>query len=145
MKTAQPTAPAAGHTPLPWYVKTFDPAGPGKQRLVAVYSSPQNRIADCRKFNLHKPVSAYPEEVANAALIVRAVNSHAELLAALLHARNLVASRDVTLDRAALRMYDEALCAASPAIAEQLYRRDGNATAHGFIARAAIGKAKGTL
>lgn len=44
--------------------------------------------------------------------IVRAVNSHADLVAALEHARALISSRDVVLDRAALKMYDAALALA---------------------------------
>jgi hypothetical protein len=45
----------------------------------------------------------------------QAINSHAELVAALFHARKLIASRDVVTDRAALRMYDEAICRAGGA------------------------------
>jgi hypothetical protein len=43
---------------------------------------------------------------------LRACNSHAGLVAALEHARKLISSRDVVMDRAALKMYDAELAKA---------------------------------
>lgn len=67
--------------------------------------------------------------------------THKQLADALLHARKLVAARDVVLDRAALRYYDETLCECCPEIAKQI----DSATVRGFFARATLAKAKGGL
>lgn len=70
MKTENMTAAPTAHTPIPWSISADG------QRIIS--ADGESVIAD-----VHGAACADQEGAANARMIVRAVNSHAELLAAL--------------------------------------------------------------
>lgn len=124
---APPAAGQAAHTPTPWQIMPSQ-----RSNLLHVEASPDTGRGG-------EPVCSIPKSrKQDAAFIVRACNSHAGLVEALLHARRLIASRDVVKDRAALRMYDETIFAADPAKAGAI----DSDTIRGLQARAALQSAK---
>lgn len=63
------------HSPIPWHI--------GLKPGPYVYGSSGEEIADCRGIVLEDEDIGTPENKANAAFIVKAVNCHEELLATL--------------------------------------------------------------
>lgn len=121
------------HTPGPWrFVANgemgddcnvprvpvpFDFTGPGYYNNPSIEGPGGETVVGCGEYLVFDPNfnSEKGTRAANVALMCAAP----ELLAALIHARALVASRDVVMDRAALKMYDEAIARAAIAKATQ--------------------------
>lgn len=96
------------HSPTPWYVDT---------KHNAIYDTDDNCLADCWSTESGGHANAPPpaQASANARLIVRAVNSHGDLLEAcveMLHAMAVPSPKCSEVTRAALKQWLPMLTAA---------------------------------